>query len=476
MANEVAALGLKVDPSGITEGIKALDDLAARGPKAEKAMDAVGESAAKASKSLKTLGQGSAKGLEDVGQAAPKAAESVGRLSKSAENANSSLSKISSSATGLTNVATASAQSAKSVESLSASLAQTQKTIAQMQMQLQTASAATANLGKALSDAARNATNVASAYKAAGQQVSAYARAPEQAAVANQRLSKSMEATASAARLISSAFAISGIGLGASQIIALSDGYTKFTAQLKLATKSASDYAVAMEDVQRIAYGAQAGISEVGTLYARIANGTAELGLSQQRLADITEVVALSLKVSGATAAESSSAMLQLSQAFASGVLRGEEFNAVNEAAPRLMKALAEGIGVPIGALRKMAEEGQLTSKVLAEALPKALAQVRSEAEKIQTIVLPSASKAASICAIWASVVCSAWKASCPLTLICFHGFFSPLASAPAMPRLSLSWFRRSSAQPGTMPWTMGIVAAVTDCRYWSKPFVGSLS
>lgn len=386
MANEVAALGLKVDPSGITEGIKALDDLAARGPKAEKAMDAVGESAAKASKSLKTLGQGSAKGLEDVGQAAPKAAESVGRLSKSAENANSSLSKISSSASGLGNVATASAQSAKSVESLSASLAQTQKTLAQMQMQLQTASAATANLGKAQSDAARNATNVAAAYKSAGERVSAYARAPEQAAVANQRLSKSMEATASAARLISSAFAISGIGLGASQIIALSDGYTKFTAQLKLATKSASDYALAMGDVQRIAYGAQVGISEIGTLYARIANGTAELGLSQQRLADITEVVALSLKVSGATAAESSSAMLQLSQAFGSGVLRGEEFNAVNEAAPRLMKALADGIGVPIGALRKMAEAGELTSKVLAEALPKALAQVRTEAEKIQTI------------------------------------------------------------------------------------------
>jgi tape measure domain-containing protein len=78
--------------------------------------------------------------------------------------------------------------------------------------------------------------------------------------------------------------------------------------------------------------------------------------------------------------------MLQLSQAFASGVLRGEEFNSVNEAAPRLMKALADGINVPMGALRKMAEEGKLTSAVLSEALPKALGQLREESKEVQTI------------------------------------------------------------------------------------------
>lgn len=78
--------------------------------------------------------------------------------------------------------------------------------------------------------------------------------------------------------------------------------------------------------------------------------------------------------------------MLQLSQAFASGVLRGEEFNSVNEAAPRLMKALADGINVPVGELRKMAEEGKLTSAVLSEALPKALGQLREEAKEVQTI------------------------------------------------------------------------------------------
>lgn len=67
-------------------------------------------------------------------------------------------------------------------------------------------------------------------------------------------------------------------------------------------------------------------------------------------------------------------------------MLRGEEFNSVNEAAPRLMKALADGINVPMGALRKMAEEGKLTSAVLSEALPKALGQLREESKEVQTI------------------------------------------------------------------------------------------
>lgn len=55
-------------------------------------------------------------------------------------------------------------------------------------------------------------------------------------------------------------------------------------------------------------------------------------------------------------------------------------------ATPRLMKALADGISVPVGALRKMAEEGKLTSAVLSEALPKALGQLREEAKEVQTI------------------------------------------------------------------------------------------
>lgn len=175
-------------------------------------------------------------------------------------------------------------------------------------------------------------------------------------------------------------------GFGVAELIRLTDAHTKFTAQLRLATNGQDAFVRAQEDVRRISKDAQADIVATGTLYARIAKSGQQLNITQARVADISEVVALSLKASGATAQESASATLQLSQAFASGVLRGEEFNAVNEAAPRLMQALADGIGKPVGALRGMAEQGLLTSRVLADALPKALQAVRAEAAQVQTI------------------------------------------------------------------------------------------
>jgi tape measure domain-containing protein len=180
--------------------------------------------------------------------------------------------------------------------------------------------------------------------------------------------------------------ATAGIGGGLVQVVQLSDEYTKFTAQLRLATQSQGEYQAALEGVRRIAHDTQAELSSVGVLYARISNGTRELGLAQKQVADITEVVNLALKVSGATTEEAASAQLQLSQSFASGTLRGEEFNAVNEAAPRLMKALADGIGVPVGALKQMATEGKITSEVMAAVLPKSLEQLRQEAQQVQTI------------------------------------------------------------------------------------------
>jgi len=145
---------------------------------------------------------------------------------------------------------------------------------------------------------------------------------------------------------VSAAMAAIGLTTGLAGIVSLSDEYAKYTAQLRLATISQREYNAAYDDVKRIANAAQQSLAGTGTLYARIANGTRELGVSQKQVAEITETVNLALLVSGATATESASAQLQLSQAFASGTLRGEEFNAVNEAAPRLMKALADGMGI----------------------------------------------------------------------------------------------------------------------------------
>ncbi|MGL5156612.1 MAG: tape measure protein, partial [Aeromonas veronii] len=98
------------------------------------------------------------------------------------------------------------------------------------------------------------------------------------------------------------------------------------------------------------------------------------------------ETIAKAMSVSGATTAEMEGSLVQLSQAFGAGALRGEEFNSVNEAAPRLMQALADSLGVARGQLKSMAAEGQLTTEVLYSAWngqSKAAAQIQSEFEKM---------------------------------------------------------------------------------------------
>ncbi len=203
---------------------------------------------------------------------------------------------------------------------------------------------------------------------------------------ARQIVGNAMKGVESAVNSAKQVLASLGLGLGLVAVVELIDQYTKYTTQLRLATNSMRELAAAQEEVRRISTLSQTDLSATGVLYARIMNATKELGTSQKQVGQITEVVAIALRVSGATAQESASAMLQLSQAFASGKFRGEEFNAVNEAAPRLMKALADGMGVPIGALRDMASNGLITAQVMAQALPKALLELRKEAKEVQTI------------------------------------------------------------------------------------------
>ena len=93
----------------------------------------------------------------------------------------------------------------------------------------------------------------------------------------------------------------------------------------------------------------------------------------------LTETINKGLAVSGATTEEASSTMTQLSQALASGVLRGEEFNSISENGSRLAVALADSLGVTIGQLRAMAAQGKLTTEVVVNGLLKQSDQIAKE-------------------------------------------------------------------------------------------------
>lgn len=153
------------------------------------------------------------------------------------------------------------------------------------------------------------------------------------------------------------------------EVVQIADAWNMMSARLKLATAGSREYTVAQKELFAIAQRIGVPIQETATLYGKLQQAVRMLGGEQQDALSLTESISQALRISGASAAEAQSSLLQFGQALASGVLRGEEFNSVVENSPRLAKALADGLNVPIGRLRKLAEEGRLTADVVVNAL-----------------------------------------------------------------------------------------------------------
>ncbi|MFP5422366.1 MAG: tape measure protein [Gammaproteobacteria bacterium] len=166
----------------------------------------------------------------------------------------------------------------------------------------------------------------------------------------------------------------------------ITDTAKKMEAQLRLATSSQDEFNQAQEDTFRIAQNAQAPVEDVVATYARLAPALDQIGRKKDAIT-VVDTLTKALRINGATTAESSSVLTQFSQAMSSGVLRGEEFNSVAEAAPPLLRAFAEGLGVPVGALRAMAAEGLLTAEIITDLSVKALPGLTEAASKLPDTV-----------------------------------------------------------------------------------------
>ncbi|MGC9185368.1 MAG: tape measure protein [Thiomonas sp.] len=174
---------------------------------------------------------------------------------------------------------------------------------------------------------------------------------------------------------------------GVRGVAEMAEQWQALSARLKLATTGQQEFERALVGTQAIAQRMGASLDSVATVYGKMQQATRGLGLEQSQALQLTESVSQALRISGASASESSAALLQFGQAMASGVLRGDEFNSVMENAPRLARALADGLGVSIGKLRQMAEAGQLTADVVSKALLSQSAVLKAEyAQMPQTI------------------------------------------------------------------------------------------
>ncbi|MGK4439152.1 tape measure protein [Yersinia proxima] len=155
------------------------------------------------------------------------------------------------------------------------------------------------------------------------------------------------------------------------QIAAYGNAWVTVSNKLVNAVRANEDLFTVTNRVFDISQDTRAGLEATATLYGRLERATRSAGTSTADLAKLTTTINKGLVVSGATAEEASSTMIQLSQALASGVLRGEEFNSISENGSRLAVALADSLGVTVGQLRAMAAEGKLTTDVVVNGLLK---------------------------------------------------------------------------------------------------------
>ncbi len=247
-----------------------------------------------------------------------------------------------------------------------------------------------------------DATGVIRASEQASRAVAGIADASQQAGAAGRRAGQQIaqgaaqaeQASQRAAQAMQALLASATAAFGTAQIIAAADAYTRMTGALTLATDSAAELATAQQTLFDIAQANRAPIEATVSLYTKLSGALSEAGATSAELASITSTISQAMAISGTSAEAAAGAITQLGQAFASGALRGDEFNSINEAAPRLMQALAASLGVGRGELRALAEQGQLTSDVLARALTGE--QARKLAEEFAKLP-PTLSQAATV-------------------------------------------------------------------------------
>lgn len=156
------------------------------------------------------------------------------------------------------------------------------------------------------------------------------------------------------------------------------DSWTQMSNKLRQVSTDGQNLVATQEAVYQSAQKTRSGMEEIATLYSRTAAATKTLGLSQREVMDITETVAMAMKLNGGSVQESANAMRQLSQAFNKGKLDGDEFRSIMENAPALQRTFTQALGVTSAELMRMSRTGELTLPKLIDALQKGGPAIRA--------------------------------------------------------------------------------------------------
>lgn len=216
-----------------------------------------------------------------------------------------------------------------------------------------------------------------------------------------------------------SAVGLAGAFAGAyatGHLISLADEWSSVNARLKQASQSTDDFNESQRALMEISQRTGTAFSDNASLFARSAASMREYGYSSEEVLKVTEAISTGLKLSGASSSEASSVITQFSQALAQGVLRGEEFNSVNENGDRVIRALASGMGVARKDLKAMADQGQLTADKVVPALISQLGALQDEYSAMPQTVASATTKIENAFLAWVGGANEATGATSALT------------------------------------------------------------
>ena len=174
-----------------------------------------------------------------------------------------------------------------------------------------------------------------------------------------------------------------GAVLGVKQIIGLSDEITQTAARLNMINDGLQTTEQLQNMIFQSAQRSRASYADTADIVAKLGLRAGDAFNSNAETIAFAENLNKMFVVAGASQQEMASASLQLTQALGSGVLRGEELNAVFEAAPNIIQTIADYLDVPIGQIRDMAAEGQITADIVKNAVLSATEEINQQFESM---------------------------------------------------------------------------------------------
>lgn len=169
----------------------------------------------------------------------------------------------------------------------------------------------------------------------------------------------------------------------AKSMLDTADAMQSINAQVRQVVSSESEYLAVQRQLLDVANNTHASLESTSNLYVSTSRALKDYGYTQQEILTFTEATNNAMAIGGVQAQQQAAALMQLSQALGSGVLQGDEFKSIAEAAPILLDTIAEYMGKSRAEIKKLGSEGQLTADVIFKAISGASEKFGEQAAKM---------------------------------------------------------------------------------------------